>query len=146
MVIMSKFSESLSELMDEHGLTVQKLSEDTGINFPNIYSYLRAERLPSVEKALVLADYFNCSVGYLLGMEQEKHPQNYQECPPFPQQLQFLIQYFSVSAYKIYTNTSISKARFFEWKSGKRKPSMDNIIKLAEFFDCSVDFVLGRVK
>ena len=57
-----------------------------------------------------------------------------------------MIQYFSVSAYKIYTNTNISKARFFEWKSGKRKPSLDNIIKLAEFFDCSVDFVLGRVK
>ena len=70
MVIMSKFSESLSELMDEHGLTVQKLSENTGINFPNIYSYLRAERLPSVEKALVLADYFNCSVGYLLGIRK----------------------------------------------------------------------------
>ncbi len=146
MTDLKPFAESLKEIINEYNLTVQKLSEETGINYPNIYSYLRAERLPSVEKALILAEFFNCSVGYLLGLEQERHTQSYTKCPPFPQQLDFLIKYFSVSTYKIYTNTNISKARFFEWKNGKRKPSLDNIIKLAEFFDCSVDFVLGRVK
>lgn len=142
---LNRFSESLQELMDEQNLSVQDLAKSTGIGFLNLYCYLRAERLPSVETAIALADYFGCSVGYLLGLEQERRTENYKACPPFCEQLTFLIQYFGVSAYKIYSHTNISKARFFDWKSGKRKPSLDNILKLAEFFDCPVDFILGRI-
>ncbi len=142
---LNEFSESLKDLMSEQNLSVQALAKSTGIGFPNLYCYLRAERLPSVETAIVLADHFNCSAGYLLGLEQERRTENYKACPPFCKQIAFLIQYFGIPAYKIYSHTNISKARFFDWKSGKRKPSLDNIIKLAEFFDCPVDFVLGRI-
>ena len=32
------------------------------------------------------------------------------------------------------------------WKNGKKKPNIDNIIKIANALDCSVDYVLGRTK
>ncbi len=31
------------------------------------------------------------------------------------------------------------------WESGKNSPNMDMIIKLADLFDCSTDYLLGRV-
>lgn len=31
------------------------------------------------------------------------------------------------------------------WESGKNKPDIDTLSKLADFFNCSTDFLLGRV-
>ena len=31
------------------------------------------------------------------------------------------------------------------WKTGKRVPSLQNILRLAEHFNCSIDFLLGRI-
>lgn len=145
MVNLSKFSESLAELMEEQNLSVKDLAKAVGVKSSNLYYYLRAERLPSVESIVALANYFACSTDFLLGLTEENRPETYKSCPPFSQRLDFLIEYFGVSTYKVYTQTNVSKARFFDWKRGKYEPSLDNIIKLAEVFDCSVDFVLGRV-
>ena len=30
------------------------------------------------------------------------------------------------------------------WESGSREPDMDTLIKIADFFDVSVDYLLGR--
>ena len=30
------------------------------------------------------------------------------------------------------------------WETGSREPDLDTIIKIADFFDVSVDFLLGR--
>lgn len=142
---LSKFSESLAELMQERNLSVKDLAEEVGIKDSNLYYYLRAERLPSVEALVLLADYFSCSADYLLGLTDESRVETYKQCPPFSQQLNFLLEYFGLSTYKVYTCANISKARFFDWKRGKYVPSLDNIMKLAEVFDCSVDYLLGRV-
>lgn len=146
MVNLSKFGETLSELMEEHNLSPKELAERAGIKRSNIYHYLRGERLPSVGGMVALADYFNCSVDYILGLSEQNGVGQFRACPPFSERLDFLLKYLGVSTYKIYTETDVSKARFFDWKSGRHEPSLDNVVKLAEVFDCSVDFVLGRVQ
>lgn len=37
----------------------------------------------------------------------------------------------------------ISKCCFTDWKKGRSKPSAESIIKLAELFEVSTDFLLG---
>jgi len=37
----------------------------------------------------------------------------------------------------------ISSAAFFNYKAGKRLPDIDNLIKLAEEFNCTTDYLLG---
>ncbi len=39
--------------------------------------------------------------------------------------------------------TKISSAAFFNYKAGKRLPDIDNLIKLAEEFNCTTDYLLG---
>ena len=145
MINLSKFGETLSELLQERGISVKKLAEETGIRKSNIYYYMRGERLPSVQSVVALADFFGCSVDFLLGLEEINASETYKECPSFSERIEFLLEYFGISTYKVYTQANISKARFFDWKRGKHEPALDNIIRLAEVFDCSVDFVLGRV-
>ena len=41
---------------------------------------------------------------------------------------------------------SISRVAYTNIENGTRDPDTQTLIKLAEFFDCSVDLLLGRVK
>ncbi|MDD4564857.1 MAG: helix-turn-helix transcriptional regulator [Eubacteriales bacterium] len=40
----------------------------------------------------------------------------------------------------------ITKSTFTEWKSGRSKPGTDKLIKLADFFGVSVDYLMGVSK
>ena len=41
-------------------------------------------------------------------------------------------------------NTGISSGNISDWKSGRSKPSAETLIKIADYFECSVDYLLGR--
>lgn len=41
-------------------------------------------------------------------------------------------------------DTGISSGNISDWKSGRSKPNAETLIKIAEYFSCSVDYLLGR--
>lgn len=55
-----------------------------------------------------------------------------------------LLQERGVSSYKITKDTGIPNGLISDWKLGKKTPAADNLIKLANYFDVSVDYLLGR--
>ncbi|MCL1788969.1 MAG: helix-turn-helix domain-containing protein [Oscillospiraceae bacterium] len=62
----------------------------------------------------------------------------------FSQMLCYLMETNNVSAYKISKETGISDRLIGYWRSGERQPIKDNIIKLADYFNVSTDYLLGR--
>lgn len=57
--------------------------------------------------------------------------------------VQFL-QSKGITAYKVAKETGISQGRMNEYKNGKMIPTAENLIKIADYLDCSIDFLLGR--
>lgn len=55
-----------------------------------------------------------------------------------------LLQISSVSAYKLSKDTGIPQSVISYWKSGEKLPSAENLLKLANYFDVSVDYLVGR--
>lgn len=55
-----------------------------------------------------------------------------------------LLQTRCISAYKLSRDTGITQGMISYWKCGERLPSAENLIRLADYFDCSVDYLLGR--
>ena len=49
-----------------------------------------------------------------------------------------------ISAYKVAKETGISQGLMNEYKNGVKFPSMQNLIKIADYLDCSIDYLLGR--
>jgi hypothetical protein len=141
---MSEFSERLSELMFENNLNGKTLAQKLNISATCISTYLQGTYLPTVDKLIKFADFFKRSTDFLLGFEEENPNLTFKDCPPFCEQLEFLKEHFGCTAYQIYHNTGIAKSNYYEWKSGNHVPTLDNIIKLAQHFDCRVDFILGR--
>lgn len=55
-----------------------------------------------------------------------------------------LLQKKGITAYRIAKETGISQGLMNEYKSGKKQPTLQNITKIANYLDCSVDYLLGR--
>ena len=87
MELLSKFAERLDYLMFEKGMNATKLAKTIGVKIPTVTRYLRAERTPSVESLVKIADYFNCSCDYLVGRTDYDYPTVFHTCPPFSSQL-----------------------------------------------------------
>lgn len=51
----------------------------------------------------------------------------------------------NISAYKLSKETGISESLFSKWKSKPTSEiSSSNLAKIADYLDCSVDYLLGR--
>ena len=144
MDLISTFAQSLNDIMMEKDIKAINLAKALGLGTSTLSRYTRGQRLPNLECLVKIADYFNCTTDYLLGLEDESSTTIFLPTPPFAERLEYLLSYFKVSASSIYKNENISKARFYVWKNGTGLPNADNLVNLAKIFNCSVDFVIGR--
>ena len=56
------------------------------------------------------------------------------------------LQTKGLTAYKVAKETGIPQGQMNKWKNGKGTPTAENQIKIADYLDCSIDFLLGRSK
>ncbi|MCH5163936.1 MAG: helix-turn-helix domain-containing protein [Clostridiales bacterium] len=142
---LSKFPERLSELLFEAQLNPPVLAEAIGCTRGTINRYLNGS-LPTLEMAVRLADYFGCTVDFLLGVSEENEVKNFVTPPPFCERLPVLLKEFNKSRYSLQKSTNISDTIMRYWWKGIKVPSIDSIAKIAEALDCSIDYVIGRSK
>ena len=142
---MPNLSENLKYLMTEAEISAPALAKATGIDASTILSLLRGEGLPYADTLVKLADYFQCSADYLLGLSDAPQEGAFKQRPPFSERLTFLLQYFHVTKYRLEKDTHLSEKTVNRWHNGKTQPTADSLIRLAKYFECSVDFLLGRV-
>lgn len=66
-----KFVKRLNILMNQNKVTKQALANTIGLSRPAVSQFANGANLPSVEKLVAIADYFNVSVDYLLGLSDK---------------------------------------------------------------------------
>ncbi len=142
---LSNFVESLSELLMQANLTPSAFAKQIGCGKGTISRYLHEQKVPDVGMLVRMADFFDCSTDYLLGRETDKYPRVFvKPCPSFQERLPYLCKELTITKYQLQKQTGIAESAIYSWQNGKHKPSLDNLIKIAETFDCSLDFILGR--
>ena len=60
---------------------------------------------------------------------------------------EIFVQYIAdqnITAYRVAKETGISQGLMNEYKSGKKLPTLQNLLKIADYLDVSVDYLLGR--
>jgi len=55
-----------------------------------------------------------------------------------------LLQKNNISAYKLSADTGISEGLISDWKKKGKVPASGNLIKIADYFDVSIDYLVGR--
>lgn len=59
--------EIFKKLMEEKGVTPYKVSQDTGISQTTLSDWKNGKIVPKMEKLLILSDYFDVDLKYLVG-------------------------------------------------------------------------------
>ena len=62
---MEKFINVLNDLLNEKGIKATKLAKSV------IYSWSNVGKIPKLDKAVAIADYFECSLDYLFGRTED---------------------------------------------------------------------------
>ena len=146
MVNLSKLSESLKELMAEHNLNQVTLAEKLGSGRTKFSDILNAKNAPNYNTFVKLIEYFNCSADFLLGLKEYPcEDVEYKPVQPFSVRLRAVLKETGKTQYSFIKETRISWGVFYNWLTGKTLPSVDNLVKVANYFSCSVDYLLGRV-
>ena len=143
MNILSNFSESLSELMSEKNLTSETLGKAISVNDSNIRHWKRGSYKLHLSNALKLADYFECSLEYLLGRTDTRLAHTPKNCPPFYDRLKQIMVSENKSGYTLVKETSFHRGHLHRWKNGA-DPIIETLIDLAAYFNCTLDYLVGR--
>lgn len=142
--VSEQFVERFSELLDEAGTNAFTVSKEIGCGNSTLSHYLTKRHLPKLNIAIKLADYFNCTVDYLLGRKDENEATKFNPCPDFGTRFDNICKELDVSRYRLHEDTKIAESVMRYWIQGKTKPSVFNIIQIADALNVSIDYLIGR--
>ena len=87
----SIFQKNLRDLIESRGKMVYEVAEETGISKISLSRYLNNHREPDLKYVVALAQYFNVSVDWLLGINGDK----FDVLPP---EIQEIVHLFSLAS------------------------------------------------
>ena len=140
---MATFQERLCDLIVEKEIKSHELAATIGVNTTTINDWKRGKYQVHLTNAIKLADFFECSLDYLMGRTQDVAYFTPRACPPFYPNFLAVLKEKGCSTYRLRTDTSISGGHFDSWKTGN-DPLVLTIIPIAEYLDVTLDYLVGR--
>lgn len=143
----------LNELCEFHKVPITSLCKLITGSSGNLATwkkdYMRSDYLAAV------ADYFSCSTDYIL--ERTNNPTVAPNIDTtdiavptgdiaFAVHLRFLRESKNKTQKEVAEAIDISEAAYQAIEFGKAKPTYDTLIALADYYDCSLDDLVGRVR
>ena len=141
---MSKLSETLKEYMQDKSLTETALADAVGLQHSTISNLLLGKNEPRFDSLKKLLYYFNSSADYLLGRDEIHTEEKLYPLLPFHERLRFLLTIHKISQESLKRELPVSGSVLYKWISGKAQPSVETLKQLADFFDCTIDYIIGR--
>ena len=148
MDLIRAFSERFNELIVYAGTSPKKMSAELKHNIQDIYHWKSgtARFMPSLKNIIKLADYFNCSIEFLLGIDDEnKLPNPKKQLPDFGVQFKKVLKEKGSDLYRLSIQAGCKNTSpYYDWINGKSMPRIDSLYKISKALDCSIDYILGR--
>ena len=63
-----------------------------------------------------------------------------------PERLSYLMRIEKLSQSELARKIGISQSAICNWLNGKKEPSIESLWKLADYFDVTVDYLIGKEK
>ena len=145
---MSKIGLRIKQLRKDMNLSQIDLAKKLNISNTTLSQYETGQRIPSDDIKIQLANFFDCTTDYLLGLsENKKTPADFTDNEVyimFRIRLKELREENKISQQKLADTLGVKQSTVGMWENGKNKPEFDTLIKISEYFDVSVDYLLGK--
>lgn len=139
------FLENLKELMQDKSLDIIGLSKAVGCDKTAIRRWFYERYFPQPQTLIRLADYFGCSVDYLFGLTDSPEFVPQEIGNTFYERFTEMKKALGVSDYRVARSCHVRKSTVCKWKHVET-PGTVSLFHLARYFNCSMEFLLGRSK
>lgn len=152
--------QNILNLSKQHKITNQELCKILNTNPNKIYDWKIGKSKPSAEDIMTLAKYFNVSSDYILGLAnenfdspvklEEPEDENTVKERNFMQNKQTsdIIKNFckkrNISITQLLNSCNLTKSFIYDLERRNTCPSTDKLERIADYFDCSIDYLIGR--
>ncbi len=137
------FGESLNELLINKGIDAKTLIESTNLSDAIVYDTLNNKKIPNISSILKMCEYFNCSIDFLLGRTNTETPMPKNDPLPFKITFKNQLKICHTNINQVHVKTGISTTNIYRWINATNYPTTESLIKLADHFGCSVDYLIG---
>lgn len=143
--VIDMFKEKLRVLREKRRLTQESVAQELGVTRPTYTRYETGEREPDYEMLKKIAVFYRVSVDYLLGLTDKPTPP-YMYCDiftAFVQRIELLALRDNVNVQRVLMDCDIGADYADNVRDGSVVPALDDVVRIAEHFNVSVDFMMG---
>jgi len=144
---MSNFVKRIKTELDNNNLSPQSLSENTGISSSQISKYLSGNYEPSLKNAIIICDYFSCSLDYLFGLDKNKNGFGIlkkENAALFYKRFDNLIKTNDTNINRISKHTHINRNCIYHWQNKELFPRTGILADLAKELNTNMEYLIGR--
>lgn len=139
-----RFIETIKDYIAVNGLTLTAFSEILGIRESCLSQWLSGNNKPSLEYVILVADKLNYSTDYLFWLSSTPKYKPAKKRSSFAERLQALLKESSISKNKLAGICGVTSSTVSKWLLRGQLPKPQVAINLAKYFNCSLDYLLGR--
>jgi len=139
----SNFSERLKELMFENELNAEQLADAVGVSRTTAYRWTKEPLQIKRDSLIAVADYFECTIEFLIGRSYDDRKIKANACPNFAKQVRKIMKEKNISTYKFERTGKFKCSYLNDWEKGYQ-PVIQTLIELSEYFGCTIDYLVGR--
>lgn len=141
---MIELAKRLKLARENKGVTQTQVYKDIGIHNKTLSGYERGISEPDLNTIKTLANYYNVSVDYLLGLTESEVLENPMNI--FSKRLKHLRQLNNITQQELADYLKVGKTTISNYETKYSSPDAETLYKIADFFDTSVDYLLGRTE
>ena len=140
----AKFQKFLNEMIDELDLKKVQFAEAAGVSTSVIIRATVYQIVPSIKSLIKIADYLQVPILYMLGESEDANFSPAKEPTTFFERLEQLTSENDEKYSALSHTMSFAPNAVYEWIRTNSLPSLDYLKQLANHFNVSVDYLLGR--
>lgn len=142
-----KFGNVLRSFRQSSGMTQKELADKLSVSPSTIGMYEQNRRIPDIDTISQLAKIFSVSIDYLMGIEKSggndySDFQLFEETFDFKDRIHSVMQEQDMSEEDFMKLTGFSKDEKDAYLYGNKRPSIEDLIKIAGVLKVSTDYLL----
>ena len=146
----SIFAERLKDLLVYSLKKDTQLAEETTLKRKSVYNWIRGVTYPNAESLLILANYFQVSADYIIGLSDKEEDMKAVEISATEahdtliNHLHAYMREKDITYYRLAKLLGVGQGTMARWFKEGAMPEMAILIRISKLLDKSLDELLGR--
>ncbi len=140
------YENKLKDLKNDENLKSNFVASSIGVSKSKYSEWENGKSVIPIRRIIELADFYNINIDYMLGLTNVK--KHIKPCSInlkiIGERLHYIRTYNNLSFTQIDKLLGICSSAFYYYEVGERLINTKALLKIANFYNYSIDFILGR--